>query len=144
MTRKEYQTVLCAAFSVSINCLLRHLTTELGLPVRLDSFGTVLAAYLLGPGSGAVVGAAAGMIQSFHSSAAVYYLIPDMMIGVLAGWYSRKGCFQTFFDTVTACTAITGVTTVLCTAFNCILAEGFCGNGWGDGIYTMLREYGVH
>lgn len=143
MNHRAYETGLCIAFSICANCLLRYLAIRYGLPVRLDSFGTILAAYLLGPGSGAIVGAATGMVQSLHRAADIYYVIPYVMIGVLAGWYSQKGCFQTFFDTVTACTAITGVTTALCAAFNCILAEGFCGNGWGDGIYTMLREYGV-
>ncbi len=144
MRHRAYETGLCVAFSISVNCLFRYLALRYGLPVRLDSFGTVLAAYLLGPCTGAIVGAATGMLQSLHNSQALFYILPQGMIGLLAGWYSRKGCFRTFFDTVSACTAITGVTTVLYTVCNCVLDGGLSGNVWGDGIFTMLREYGVH
>lgn len=70
MRHRAYETGLCIAFSISVNCLFRYLALRYGLPVRLDSFGTVLAAYLLGPCSGAIVGAATGMLQSLHNSQA--------------------------------------------------------------------------
>ena len=56
------------------------------LPVWLDSFGTALTAYGLGPLCGAVVGFAGNIIYGITSGASYIYAITSVVIGILIGW----------------------------------------------------------
>lgn len=143
MLKKGYQASICVAVCIIINCILKYLCALASLPLWMDAFGTILSAYLLGPFSGAVVGASTNIIYNFAHPASLFYLIPSILVGLLIGLYARKGCFEKAFDTIAACSVVTVVSAIASTIINCILYDGSCGNLWGNGILHMLMEYGV-
>lgn len=143
MIKKGYQVSICIAVCIIINVVLKYLFSLFNLPLWMDAFGTVLSAYLLGPFSGAAAGAATNVIYSFENPASLFYLIPNILVGLLIGRYAQKGCFEKLFDTVSACSVVTAAAAVTSTVINCILYNGSCGNNWGNGILAMLMDYGV-
>jgi len=56
--RKSYEISIFVIGCILINCIGKWLAGALQLPLWMDSFGTVLAAYVLGPICGAFIGAA--------------------------------------------------------------------------------------
>ncbi|MBR6316028.1 MAG: HD domain-containing protein [Lachnospiraceae bacterium] len=134
---------------VVIICLLinvggRFLEELLELPVWLDSFGTVLAAYTFGPFCGAVVGASANVISGIFTNPVSYiYAITSIAIGIVTGLLARKGWMRDLFGALTCSVVVTMVSVVVSTPLNLIFYEGRCGNIWGDGVFDYLREIGI-
>ena len=62
---KDYQIVLLALLSLLLNFGGKIVADRFRLPMWLDSFGTFLMAYVLGPFCGAIVGAAGNIIYGF-------------------------------------------------------------------------------
>ena len=54
--RKVYVTTFCGV-AVAMNIVLGIITSALGIPLYLDTLGTVLSAAILGPVPGIIVGA---------------------------------------------------------------------------------------
>ena len=59
--KKNYEICFLTAACISLNYTGKLLADTLALPLWLDSVGTVFAAYLFGPFSGAVVGSAVNL-----------------------------------------------------------------------------------
>ena len=113
------------------------------LPVWLDSFGTALTAYGLGPLCGAVVGFAGNIIYGITSGASYIYAITSVVIGILIGLMARKGRFDTVFGTMTVSVVVTLAAVVVSVPLNFIFYEGMTSNLWGDGVIGYLKEQGV-
>ena len=62
---KKYQIVLLSLFCIAVNIGGKFFAESLNLPVWLDAFGTLLAAYVIGPFTGAIVGGASNIIYGF-------------------------------------------------------------------------------
>ena len=84
--KRWYMIILFAAGCIAVNCAGKFLALGLQLPLWLDSFGTVLAAYVLGPVCGAMVGMTGNIIYSIVNSwdSAIYALV-SAMVGVTVG-----------------------------------------------------------
>ena len=86
-TQLRVAVIVCAC--VLANVLGRAFAEQLMLPIWFDSFGTVFAAYVLGPICGAIVGAASNIIVSFwHPNSLVFVLTSDF-IGVSVGFFAK-------------------------------------------------------
>ncbi len=68
--KRWYTIMLFVAACLAVNCAGKFMALGLQLPLWLDSFGTVLAAYVLGPVCGAMVGMTGNIIYSIVSLAA--------------------------------------------------------------------------
>ena len=65
--RKVYVTAFCG-IAIAVNIVLGIVTSALGIPLYLDTLGTVLVAALVGPLPGAVVGALTNIITGLMYS----------------------------------------------------------------------------
>ena len=81
---------LCAG-GILIDLLGAGIATALGLPLYLDSIGTVLAAALGGTLPGIAVGYLANLINSFADPTNGYYATINALIAVSAAWCARRG-----------------------------------------------------
>lgn len=63
-SKRWYIIALLSAGCIVVNCAGKFLALWLQLPLWLDSFGTVLAAYMMGPVCGAMVGVTGNIIYS--------------------------------------------------------------------------------
>lgn len=84
-------TLLLTLACLALNIALAKLTLWLGLPVFLDSVGTVLAAALGGGLPGVAVGFLTNVINSVGDPITLYYGTVSVLIALLAAGMSRRG-----------------------------------------------------
>ena len=67
-----------------------RLASRLGWPVWLDSVGTVMSAYLLGPVCGAIVGATSNLLAHILYGTPWFYALVSILIALITGTAARK------------------------------------------------------
>lgn len=144
MNKKDLHIVLITIGSIAINLIGKALASAVSIPLWLDTFGTVLAAYVLGPFAGAVVGAATNVIYGFTVTSSMVYAVVSIAIGVLSGIMARKDTFKTLQGTMGVCAVVTLTATAVSTVINAYTQGGMTGNVFGDGIVMYFRDRGFH
>lgn len=143
MLKKSWQIAVFAAVCILLNYGLKYWTALVSIPLWLDSVGTALAAYVLGPVSGAIVGASVNVIYGFSDPVSLLYAITNIAVGLIIGICARHKMMDNIFRMLTACTLVTFAAACISTLINGILYSGATGNEWGDGILAMLQEWGI-
>ena len=133
-------TMLIVFFCIVINFAGKHLAVVYDLPLWLDSLGTVFAAYVLGPVSGAIVGGTGNIIYSFWDPNSLAYSLTSIFIGASLGVTARKKYFETFFGATSAAAGVTLGSVVISTILNLSFYGGYTGNTWGDGVIGFLLD----
>lgn len=141
---KGRHIVLLVVLGILVNLVGKYIANILDLPLWLDSFGTVCAAYILGPVSGAAVGLSANLIYGMYSHSSYIYGLTNIAIGIIVGISARKGRFRKVFGTMTVSTLVTAVSVGISTPINIIFYNGMTGNSWGDGVIGYLTELGMN
>ncbi|MBO7355381.1 MAG: HD domain protein, partial [Lachnospiraceae bacterium] len=133
--------MLIVFFCILVNFSGKHFAVKNELPLWLDSFGTVFAAYVLGPVSGAIVGCAGNIIYFFWDSSSLAYALTSIFIGITLGIFARKKYFETFFGATSVAGWVTIGSVTISTIINLVLYDGYTGNVWGDGIieYFVIK-----
>ena len=85
--------ILCAA-SIVINLAFGLAASALGLPVYLDSIGTVFAAALGGYMPGIAVGFLTNVIKGALDHESIYYGIFNIFIAICVAFFSDRGYFK--------------------------------------------------
>ncbi|MCR5430952.1 MAG: HD domain-containing protein [Lachnospiraceae bacterium] len=129
---------------VIINFIGRMLASRLQLPLWLDSLGTVFAAYVLGPISGALVGCTENIVFSFWNPNSIAYCITSIAIGLGVGFAARRKNFETFFGTASVVGGITIISTIISAILTMVFFDFNIGNVWGNGVRDYLLERGLH
>lgn len=143
-TRRGYKIAIFITIMILANYFGKAIGEYYSLPIWMDSFGTVLAAYVCDPFCGAVVGMTANIIYGFSNPISMLYGITSIAIGVTVGYAARKGLFETLFGTLTASVIVTLFSVVISTPLNLIAYDGKTGNIWGDGVTSYLIENDVN
>ena len=138
------KVILVVLGCVIVNFLGRTLASGLELPLWLDSLGTVFAAYVLGPISGAVVGCTENIIFYFWNSNSIAYCLTSVAIGLSAGYAARRKNFETFFGTASVVGGITILSTIISALLTMIVFDFNIGNVWGNGVRDFLLERGMN
>ena len=112
-------------------------------PIWLDSVGTVLCAYLLGPWCGAAVGVTSNLLAHILYGIHWYYALVSIVIALVAGFASRKGWLDTLLGTLTTSAIMAAAAAVAAYPINLILNNASTGNNWGDAAIGFLGEAGV-
>ncbi|MBO4579191.1 MAG: HD domain-containing protein [Clostridiales bacterium] len=81
--------ILCI-LGVAVNVALKELVIYLGLPLYLDTIGTVLAAVLGGYLPGVIVGLLTNGLAAIGDYSSMYYAVLNVMIAVVAAWFSDR------------------------------------------------------
>ena len=119
-----------------------QLVSRLNWPIWLDSVGTVVSAYLLGPWCGAIVGATSNLLVSMLYGYSPIYVIVSIVIGLVVGFAARKKKLETLLDTLTTGAVLAGCVAVTAYPLNLILNNASTGSNWGDAIIGFLEEMG--
>ena len=105
--KKECMVSLFVIGCIFINLGGKLLVEHFQLPLWMDSFGTVVAAYVLGPVCGAVVGVSLnisyGLLFSYMQM--IYGLI-NIAIGIIIGICAKKGYLNTLFGAMSTAFSI--------------------------------------
>ena len=101
LRKKQNITAICVCIlGVGLNILLGNMVAALGLPLYLDTVGTVIVAILGGYFPGALVGFTTNMIKSISDPSSLYYGVLNVMIAVTATFMTRRGVFRKWFGAV--------------------------------------------
>ncbi len=95
MNENKTFNVTLMAMCVGFNIVGAFLALTLKLPVYLDTIGTFLSAFLLGPIAGVVTGGVSSLINGITFDPISLYFMPVQLItGFMAGMLFKKGLFK--------------------------------------------------
>ncbi len=141
---KWYQISLIVLFSIFINFIGRFFADTFQLPLWLDSFGTFLTAYILGPVCGIMVGVAGNIIHGLSHPVSFAYALSSVAISITVGYCSKKGWLKTLLKTM----SLAMLVTVICSFMSClvdiIFYDGKIGNIWGQAVSDYFENIGVY
>ena len=140
---KPYQILIIVLFSMLINVAGRILADVYELPLWLDSFGTFLTAYALGPVCGAIVGMAGNILHGFLNPVSFIYSLTSVFIALIVGFMAKRGWLDTLFKTMSLSVMVTGVCVVISVVLNITFYDGDLGNKWGTGIAELFGSWGI-
>ncbi|MCI6122381.1 CD3073 family putative ECF transporter S component [Lachnospiraceae bacterium HCP28S3_F9] len=88
--RKVYVTAFCGV-CVALNIVLGIITAALGIPLYLDTLGTVLSAAIFGPVPGMIVGSLSNIITGLmYSVTDIPFFLVNMAVGLVVGLVAKK------------------------------------------------------
>lgn len=137
---KDYQIVLLALVSILLNFAGKVFAEKFRLPMWLDSFGTFLMAYVVGPFCGAIVGVAGNILYGFKNPVSFAYSITSISIALLVGYLAKYGWMKNLFKTMSLSVMVTGVCVIISCILNVIFYDGMTNNYWGDGMIELLQH----
>lgn len=144
--RKEFSTYSIAliAVAIAINIGAGQIPRAVGLPLYLDSIGTVLVGVLVGPWAGAVTGFLANTVWTFSGlfPQAIAWAGVAAIIGALAGAFGKAGWMKEWWRAGLG-GLITGVIAALLSApIAAYVFGGVTGNAGTDAIVAAWRAAG--
>ncbi|MBO4904264.1 MAG: HD domain-containing protein [Lachnospiraceae bacterium] len=72
------------------NVLLSYAASRFGLPLYLDTTGTIFIALFAGPFPAMLTAIATNMLSVFFNSYALYYTLIGVLIAIITAWFARK------------------------------------------------------
>lgn len=127
--------------AIAINIVMGQLVGSLGLPIYLDSIGTVLVGVLVGPFAGAATGGLANIIWSLFNPVAMPFAVVAIVIGLLAGTFARLGWFKRFYFVPIAGLVTGVVAAVMSSPLSAFIFNGVTGSGT-DAFVAAFRAAG--
>lgn len=140
---KWNQISFLVLFSLAANFLGCILATSFSLPLWLDSFGTFLTAYCLGPWCGLIVGFAGNILNGFIDPKCFIYAITSICMAVTVGLLAKRGWMSSLLKTMSLSVLVTLICVVISCILNFLFFKGRVGNIWGDGVSDMMASWGV-
>ncbi|MBO4374387.1 MAG: HD domain-containing protein [Lachnospiraceae bacterium] len=99
--KKQNIAALCVCIlGVGLNLLLGQIVAALGLPLYLDTVGTVLAAVLGGYLPGVLVGFATNILKSISDPSSLYYVSLNVLIAFFATFLYRHGWLKKVYGII--------------------------------------------
>lgn len=133
------QVLLCLA----MNWAGDQLVSRMNLPFWLDSSGTVLCTYMLGPICGGIVGITSNLLLHILYGTPWHYAALSLLIAFITGIAAKKGLLDDLLGTLTTSAILAGAMAVSAYPINLILNGGSTGNTWGDAVIGFLSEIGL-
>ena len=100
------------------------------LPLWMDSFGTVLSAYVGGPLCGAMVGVTSNILSNCLYQSPWIYALTSIAIALIVGVAAKKKLMQDMYGTVTLSVQVALVAIIISVPVNLINGNGYTGNIW--------------
>ena len=138
-TRKERKVlylilVILTLVGITLNIVLANLALYFGIPLYIDSLGTILIAMLGGSSPAIMVGFFSNAINGISNPDTLYYGVINILIAVFAAYFQRKKYFRTLpgiFLSVLTMSLIGG-------GLGSVLTWFLYGFGFGKGISAPL------
>jgi len=135
-------TIALVPVAIAVNIVVGQIAASLGLPIYLDSIGTILVGVLAGPAAGALTGALTNVIWGMTiSPIALPFAVTAVVIGVLAGYAGRLGMFRRFYLAPIA-GLITGIVAALVSSPIAAFIFGGATGGGNGAIVAAFRAVG--
>ena len=143
--RKAYVVLFCLLILIALfmNWGGDQMVSRWNWPIWLDSAGTMLVAYLLGPWCAAIVGATTNILGQILYGIPWWYAIISILIGLIAGFAARKKWLDNLLGTLTTGAIMAAAVAVAAYPINLLLNNCSTGNTWGDAVIGFLGEAGI-
>lgn len=82
------------AAGIALNMALGSITDALGLPLYLDTIGTVTVAVLGGYLPGVIVGFVTNLLKAIYDPSSLYYGVLNVLIAVMATFFAERGWYK--------------------------------------------------
>ena len=92
--RSNIVAIILCALGILLNMLLSTAVSSLGIPLYLDTVGTVAVAVMGGYLPGAVVGFATNILKSISDPSSLYYGVLNVLIALSASFLAKRGCHK--------------------------------------------------
>jgi energy-coupling factor transport system substrate-specific component len=129
--------------AVALNLAMGFIVNQLGLPVYLDSTGTVLVAALAGPGAGVLAGVVSQLVRSLYEG---FVWLPfgliQVLIAMMAVLAASRGGFKTLWRSAGWGTATGLVAGLLSALISYFIFKGVTATGV-TAVTTLLAGLGL-
>ena len=132
--KKDFNTATFALIplAIVINLAIGYLVSVLGLPIFLDSIGTVLVAVICGPWAGLVTGLVSNVVGGILLDPFFFPFAPvAAVIGFVAGWLAVGGMFRNWWKTVLAGVIVTVAVVIVAAPIRLMVFGGITPNSVG-------------
>ncbi|MCC6568700.1 MAG: hypothetical protein IT315_05635 [Anaerolineales bacterium] len=127
---------LLTALGIVVNGAGALAISKTGLPLYLDSIGTVFVAVAAGPWAGALTGLLTNLILGFVSPGYAPYWSVPLLIGLVTGFLANAGWFKHWWKVI-----ITGlIVAVLAAVMSSLIAAIVFENFMFDLSYFLVKE----
>ena len=131
------------AMCVGFNIIGAFVALALKMPIYLDTIGTFLSAFLLGPISGIITGSVSAFINGVTFDPISIYFIPvQAMTGLMAGILFKKGLFKKKLIPVGMLTVTIG-SSIIASIISAYVFGGITSSG-SSFIVMYLKEAGIN
>ena len=103
---------ICVA-AVAVNLVGSFVVRAFGLPLYLDTGGTIFVAMLSGYVPGVAVGFATNLLNSFCVESEMYYCSISIVVALFTTFLARRGWFKNFFRTLATIPPLALITSLL-------------------------------
>jgi energy-coupling factor transport system substrate-specific component len=136
-------TIVMIPAAIALNIAVGQSVATIGLPLYLDSIGTVVVASVAGPAAGVVAGILTNVIWGLTlSPVALPFAVVQVAIGILAGVAARLGLFRRIW-TAPIAGFLTGIVAGTMSApISAFVFGGTTGNAGGAAIFGAFRAMG--
>lgn len=144
--RRDFSTttIVLIPVAIAINLAIGEIVRRLGLPLYLDSIGTIFAGVVGGPIVGALTGLISNVIWGLLGNVQyVPFAAVAAVIGGLAAFFSMEGWFRQWWRAILA-GVITGTVAALLSApISAYVFGGITGAAGQDALVAIFRELGM-
>lgn len=141
LPKLDARSLTLIPIALILNMVLGQVVGSVGLPLYLDSIGTVLVAVLAGPFAGMVTGALSSVIWGLVNPAALPFAAVSAVVGLLAGAVAAKGGFRQWWSALLAGALVGLVCGALAAPIAAFVYGGTAGVGTGA-VVSLFREMG--
>lgn len=141
MKNKKVVIIAFSGVCIAVNIVLGIITSALGIPLYLDTLGTVLTAVLIGPLSGVIVGSLSNIIMGLmYSVSDIPFFLVNAAIGLIVGLAAKKWRFG--FPVALILGLVLSVVCPLIGTPIGILVYGGLNGTWSDVLVIALQKSG--
>lgn len=135
-------TLTLIPVAIVLNIVVGQITSALGLPVFLDSIGTMLVALLAGPWVAGLTGLLTNLIWGLISAPTAAAFAPvAMVIGIVAGLLAQAGMFRRWWQAIISGAIIAIALSFVAVPIRVYLFGGVTGSG-ADFVTAYLLAVG--
>ena len=133
------RTIAIIPAALVLNIVIGQIVGSVGIPLYLDSVGTVLVAGLAGPIAGLATGTLSSIVWGLFNPAALPFAAVSAMVGLLSGVMIAKGMLRNIPLTITAGVVLGVISGMLAAPVAAFVYGGTAGVG---ALVSLFREMG--
>ncbi|MFA5405868.1 MAG: ECF transporter S component [Candidatus Nanoarchaeia archaeon] len=131
--KAEFTTtaIVLIPIAIGINQVGRLISTALGLPIFLDTIGTVFMAMLAGPWVAGVGGFLTNVVTAiaYGRATSIFFGVVQLFVGLIAGWFVYNGWLKKLWSVFTTGALIAVIASLVSALMVVAVRGGVSGTG---------------